>query len=57
MNRFVPLIDRAPLRSGPARFAAIDVQSGLRDLAASEDLRMFLTAFAGGLIFFGTFFG
>jgi hypothetical protein len=57
MNRLAPLIDRAPFRSGPARFAAIDAGSGLRDLAASQDLRMFLTAFVGGLIFFGTFFG
>jgi hypothetical protein len=57
MNRFVPLIDRAPARSGPARFAAIDVGNGLRDLAASDDLQMFFTAFFGGLVFFGTFFG
>jgi hypothetical protein len=57
MNRLVPLIERAPLRSGPARFAAIDVESGLRDLAASGDLQLFVTAFFGGLVFFGAFFG
>jgi hypothetical protein len=57
MNRLVPLIERAPIRSGPARFAAIDAYDGLSDLAGSQDLRLFVTAFVGGLIFFGTFFG
>jgi hypothetical protein len=57
MNRLVPLIERAPIRSGPARFAAIDAYGGLSDLAGSQDLRLFVTAFVGGLIFFGTFFG
>jgi hypothetical protein len=53
MNRLVPLIARAPARSGPARFAAIDA---FADFArpSNEDLRLFLTAFVGGLIFFGT---
>jgi hypothetical protein len=55
MNRLVPLIARAPSRSGPARFAAIDAWADFAP-ASSEDLRLFLTAFAGGLVFFGTLF-
>jgi len=53
MNRFSPLIARAPARSGPARFAAVEgaVETVV---AANEDLRLFLTAFVGGLVFFGT---
>jgi hypothetical protein len=56
MNRFAPLIARAPARSGPARFAAIDAFAEFAEFAqaSNEDLRLFLTAFAGGLIFFGT---
>ncbi len=53
MNRLAPLVARAPARSGPLRFAAIDPRpeagSGL------DDLRLFTTAFLGGLVFFGTF--
>jgi hypothetical protein len=57
MNRLVPLIARAPARSGPARLAAID-PSALEHFAVSEeDLRLFLTAFAAGLVFFATLFG
>jgi hypothetical protein len=57
MNRLVPLIARAPARSGPARFAAIG-PSALSGLDVSgEDLRLFLTAFAAGLVFFATLFG
>jgi hypothetical protein len=55
MNRLAPLIARAPVRSGPARFAAIDAAVETVT-ASSEDLRLFLTAFVGGLIFFGTLF-
>jgi hypothetical protein len=55
MNRLAPLIERAPARSGPARFAAIDAFA--QDvLGSSDDLRLFFTAFVGGLIFFGTLF-
>ena len=56
MNRLVPLIARAPARSGPARSWAIEA---LDEAGAviSEDLRLFLTAFAGGLVFFATLFG
>ena len=55
MNRLSPLIDRAPARSRPARFAAIDAMVGTVT-ASGEDLRLFLTAFVGGLIFFGVLF-
>jgi hypothetical protein len=55
MNRLAPLIERAPSHSGPARFGAIDAFAH-DALASSDDLRMFFTAFLGGLIFFGTLF-
>ncbi|MEA3002231.1 MAG: hypothetical protein QOH81_1019 [Sphingomonadales bacterium] len=55
MNRLAPLILRAPARSGPARFAAIDAFAGFAS-ASNEDVRFFLTAFVGGFIFFGTLF-
>ena len=54
MNRFVPLIDRAPVRSGPARFAAVGALAQSASAASNEDLRLFFTVFVGGLIFFGT---
>jgi hypothetical protein len=54
MSRFSPLIARAPVRSGPARFAAIDPLAAMPDLVLSDDVRQFLTAFSGGLIFFLT---
>jgi hypothetical protein len=56
MNRFAPLIDRAPARSpGAARPWAVD---SLEDMAEglSGDIRLFAMAFAGGLVFFGTLF-
>ena len=56
MNRLTPLIAPRPARSGPARFASIDAFAGLVQ-PSNEDLRLFLTAFAGGLIFFGTLLG
>jgi hypothetical protein len=56
MNRLVPLIARGPARSGPARFASIDALADLVQQPSNDDLRLFLTAFAGGLIFFGTLF-
>ena len=55
MNRLAPLIAPRPARSGPARFASIDAFADLT-APSNEDLRLFLTAFAGGLIFFGTLF-
>jgi hypothetical protein len=54
MNRLVPLVARGPARSGPARDWAVDpFEAGF---ASSSDLRLFATAFAGGLIFFATLF-
>jgi hypothetical protein len=54
MNRLAPLVDRAPARSGPARAWAVDpFEDGL---AGWDDLRLFATAFAGGLVFFTTLF-
>jgi hypothetical protein len=54
MNRLVPLVARAPARSGPARAWAVDpFETGF---ATSQDLRLFATAFAGGLVFFATLF-
>jgi hypothetical protein len=57
MNRFSPLIARAPVRSGPARFTAIDPLAAMPDLLLSDDARQFLTAFAGGFVFFLTLLG
>jgi hypothetical protein len=54
MNRLVPLVARAPARSGPARAWAIDPFE--MSFPAGEDLRLFATAFAGGLVFFATLF-
>ncbi|HEY0411763.1 MAG TPA: hypothetical protein VGD66_01310 [Allosphingosinicella sp.] len=53
MNRFAPLILRAPPRSGRARAWAIE---GFEEAATtiSADLRLFATAFAAGLIVFST---
>ena len=53
MNRLVPLVARAPARSGPARAWAVNPQPEAP--AQSDDLRLFATAFLGGLVFFGTF--
>jgi hypothetical protein len=54
MNRLAPLVARTPARSGPARAWAVDpwVEASA---APSDDLRLFATAFLGGLVFFGTF--
>jgi hypothetical protein len=54
MNRLEPLVLRAPARSGPARAAAIDPWAALPEWALSDDVRQFLTAFAGGFVFFAT---
>jgi len=53
MNRLSPLVVRAPARSGPARAWAIGAVDSARD--AGADLRLFATAFLGGLVVFGTF--
>jgi hypothetical protein len=53
MNRFAPLIDRAPARSpAAARPWAVDPFEQMG--TSSGDLRLFAMAFAGGLVFFGT---
>jgi hypothetical protein len=54
MNRLVPLVARAPARSGPARARAVDPFE--LSLPGGDDLRLFATAFAGGLVFFTTLF-
>jgi hypothetical protein len=54
MNRLAPLVARGPARSGPARAWAVDSLEA--DLSSLDDLRLFATAFAGGLIFFATLF-
>jgi hypothetical protein len=53
MNRLAPLIVRAPARSGPVRAEAIRY---VRDKGpkVAEDIGLFITAFLGGLVFFGT---
>ena len=51
MNRLAPLIDRGPPRSGRARAWAVAAEAA--DVSSS-DLRLFVTAFLGGLVFFGT---
>jgi hypothetical protein len=53
MNRLSPLVVRAPVRSGPARSWAIGTAQSVRP--TGSDLRLFGTAFVGGLIVFGTF--
>ena len=53
MNRLAPLIDRVPPRSGRARAWAVGAAAGAADVVSS-DLRLFVTAFLGGLVFFGT---
>jgi hypothetical protein len=60
MNRLAPLIHRADPRPGPARLAAVgaapaSVRIGLAPGSGlADDLRLFLTSWLGGLIFFGT---
>jgi hypothetical protein len=56
MNRLAPLVPRAPARSGPARAWAVDPLPEILSRRA-DDARLFLTAFVGGLVFFGTFLG
>jgi hypothetical protein len=53
MNRLAPLVTRAPARSGPARAWAVGAAEAAR--SGGSDLRLFATAFVGGLIVFGTF--
>ena len=53
MNRLSPLVTRAPARSGPARAWAVGAAETVR--STGGDLRLFATAFVGGLVVFGTF--
>jgi hypothetical protein len=53
MNRLAPLIVRSHVRRGPARVEAIALPP--EEAGFADDLRLFTTAFVGGLIFFGTF--
>jgi hypothetical protein len=60
MNRLAPLISRVPERAVPVRALAMPrAWDGLDLLAASapgwtQDLKLFATAWLGGLVFFGT---
>lgn len=55
MNRLEPLIDRVPERSGRARAWAVGGPA--QAAPGPSDLRLFATAFVGGLVFFTTLFG
>lgn len=68
MNRLSPWIvrrlgeDRLPSRHGvPAMAGAATLPAGAFDAAAApawlDDLRLFFTGWAGGLVFFGTLLG
>ncbi|MFN3945057.1 MAG: hypothetical protein ACK4K7_09025 [Allosphingosinicella sp.] len=56
MNRLSPLIVRRTGRFAPAE--ALPLPSGMSAQAAgsmAEDLKLFVTFWIGGLVFFGTF--
>jgi|GEM_PF-5681951 len=50
------LVARAPSRSGPARSWAIGRIEEAGE-TISSDFQLFVTAFLGGIVFFGTLFG
>jgi hypothetical protein len=52
MNRLAPLIQRAPARTGPTGSWPVDFADSAPTWV--DDLRLFATAWLGGLIFFGT---
>jgi hypothetical protein len=60
MNRLAPLVHRADPRPGPARLTAMRAapfQARIEPDAATrlaDDVRLFATGWAGGLVFFGT---
>jgi hypothetical protein len=60
MNRLAPLVCRADPRPGPARLAAVGpppLRAEFEPEAGAslvDDLRLFATGWAGGLVFFGT---
>jgi len=58
MNRLAPLVRRADPRPGPARLAATGavpdrIEPGTAT-GLADDVRLFATAWAGGVVFFGT---
>jgi hypothetical protein len=53
MNRLSPLVARTPRSFGRARLAAIGPASAAR-AATGADLRLFATAWLGGVVFFTT---
>ncbi len=60
MNRLAPLVRRADPRPGPARLAAMGTAPArvmIEPAAATglaDDVRLFATAWAGGVVLFGT---
>ena len=58
MNRLAPLVRRPDPRSGPARLAAMGAPppriEPVPATGLADDLRLFATGWAGGLVFFGT---
>jgi hypothetical protein len=59
MNRLSPLIVRRPAAPRALAFAApfMPALSAAEAPALRDDLRLFVTALVGGLIFFGTLIG
>ena len=59
MNRLSPLIIRKTGRYAPALSWESERPQVTAEQASEliEDLKLFATAFAGGLVFFGTFLG
>ena len=57
MNRLSPLIVRRAGRFAPAAAFALPLRSYFEDVTvpSNEDIRLFATAFLGGLVFFGAF--
>jgi hypothetical protein len=57
MRRLAPLLVRPAIRSHPLRAALIGAapQAAVQTAPDDSSLRLFFTAFAGGLVFFGTY--
>jgi hypothetical protein len=57
MRRFAPALARSASRPHPLRAAVVgSYDSGVESAASvSDDMRLFVTAWFGGLVFFGTF--
>jgi hypothetical protein len=54
MNRLSPLVARAPRHLGRARVSAIAGAAARPAPRLGEDLRLFATAWLGGVVFFTT---